>query len=660
MNRHRLVRLTGGAGRILVASCLVLGLGAAQIESSNLGSGHGPSPGEWSSIRAEVRAGVPGALGRLMTMTARYPAWIDGRRELATAQLAAGNTEAALASARAASSLGDLESLGIEIRALGILKRPAEAYTVVDVASDRDLDGWLHYEAGLVAVAAGHSAKAESFLGEARARAVGRIPPEFQYLESRIAVAVQDYAKAEQALSSAVLQRPDYWTGWFDLARVRTVLADRDPDNRQDYLNKADEAIAKVVAGVPGDPDVLLVQARISWLLGRTLARAGEETAVGRFTSALSAAQGVLSRKESLEAVKIAGDSAIHLGRWAEAVTYLSQAQRQGPTERGVAFSLASAHQHLGHDREAAAVLASLPKASPAEDLEVAVDAYEAKNWGLAHRYFLSGAVGATPETVASALRYAGLAAAQIASAATGDEQRQWLDKARDAWSEAVQREDALALRLLVVQESQRGPASAYAVGWRLLREDSWLSGEGWGLVLGNYGPAISGGQGPWGVLVHHPGHALAWLTLMLGPLGWWVWRWWRSRHQSPSYVPTHGSAVRPSVSGRLPVTGGTAERSSARLAVVGKPATSHRLPAVKSTTGLVKPPVPISQSSLVRPLRSVTGESGRAVTPIVRPVPVEPKPPVQAQAGQGTETMQAAPFNPDLALEPLERRPGT
>ncbi len=476
-----------------------------------------PTREQWAPVQAVLTKDQPEAESLLSAIVARYPRWADGYRELARLRLKHADSAAAEISARQALTLapndGDAQTLLVQALLAGGKREPA--YAAADAPGD-PRSPWAHYYAGDAALDAGEREHAEHHIGEARRRSGNRPPPEILLLSARLALWRSDYAAALEALTLATANKPDFYVGWYELGRVRVLLARQDPAHRAALLTDAEGNFITVVAARPDDdrPWLGLGQARLE--LGRDeLVRGQRDAAVSWLTRAIEALGNAVARNpDNADAQLALGTAQLQLDRYADAAEHLARAQALGAHSRELLFNLALALQNSGHADAAGRILSQTEAVSLDEKLTSGVNAFQRGDLLLAVQ-LLSAALpalttdhertGATQRFIGHA--YRALAARQTTPEATDA----YRDLARDAYRNAGELRDSLAREHYLALESSRDANRAMAAasvyqGWQ-----RWLSLSGWRVVLGNYGAWASGGDGVGGLWQRHPGHACAW-----------------------------------------------------------------------------------------------------------------------------------------------------
>ena len=500
---------------------------AKPAQVTQAAAANAPGTAEWEPVRVALANDDPSAQVQLLALIKRYPTWADGTKALAKSLLDQGKTAEALAAARRASQLApnDDQALRIQVRALADLGRKAEVYALVDSTATKDPTGWIRYDAGLAAVGFNDPAKAESWLKDAKSRAGSKIPAEFLFLESRIAILTRDFARAELALTSATSQQADFWDGWYELGRVRLVLADNDRAQRAAWIDKAGAAFSVVCKGVPDDANGHLG-------LGRTkleeaklqLGSNQNDQAGGKLREAIAQLDLAIAKEpDSAEAYVLLGDANVRLEQWAAAATALQRAKTLGAKDRSLTFNLAIALQQTGKNDEAQALLKSVTAASPAEQVTIGMGAYRSRNWLLAVQLLESAVEGLEDSSAKGATwRFIGHAYGHIADSKTSGKNDEGQNTARDAAAEAYRKAGDLldfdARRSYLSSEAARSPEHAYAAAWQSIHWDT-LNLSAWGLAIGNYGLAKTGGQGLGGMANRAPLHLALWGCLVVLPL---------------------------------------------------------------------------------------------------------------------------------------------
>lgn len=604
-----------------------------------------PGASEWAPVQQAIDSGSPDAQGRLTALLRTYPAWADGNKALARLLLDQGKAAEALAAAKRASELAptDTETWQIQVRALADLKRKAEIYALVDASGGKDPKGWLRYEAGLAAVALGDAAKAEGFLKEGKARIGAKVPAEFLFLESRIAILNRDFPRAELALASATTQQADFWDAWYELGRVRLVLADADPGQRAEWVKKAGEAFTAVTAGVPTDPYGRIGLARVALERAKLLAAEGQgDNAGSHLRDAVAALNAAMERRADIaEAYVLLGDAQIRLEQWEAAATALQRAKGLGATDRSLTFNLAIALQQTGKAAEAEALLKSVTAASPAEQVTIGMGAYRSRNWLLAAT-LLEKAVDGIEDRGAqgSVWRFIGHARTRLAETRTGDEQAAQLDAASEAYRKAGGMADFPGRRFFLAAEAARSPERAYIAAWTVIGWDAMNLGA-WGQAVANYGAAKTGGQGIGGMAARAPLHLAFWGILVLLPLvffGLGLAR--RGKGQPTTVRPATRAPTRPKPNTQPPPV---------------RPATGRPRVQEKSATEPIEPPgpaKPVNQKAETVALASTAKPGARPqVKPSIKRTPSQIIPPSGAD-----QTMMPTP-SPEVRGQALERR---
>lgn len=521
-----------------------------------------PSQAEWTPVQQALDSQAPDAQAQLTALLRTYPTWADGNKALARLLIDQGKSAEALAAAKRANQLApdDVEALRIQVRALADLQRKAEVTALMTTAAAKDTKGWLHYEAGLAAVSFGDGASAETYLKAAKSRGGAKVPAEFLFLDSRVAILARDYPRAELALGSATTQQPDFWDGWYELGRVRLVLADTAPEGqRGDWIKKATDAFAVVAKNVPADVNSRIGLGRAALEQAKLLVAQGNEDQAGASLREAIAYlnQAIALNAELTEAYILLGDAQLRLEQWPAAATALERAQQLGAKDRNLTFNLAIAWQQTGKQAEADALLKTVTAASPAEQVTIGLGAYRSKNWLLAAN-LLSSAVDKLDDHDAKAatwrvIGHAHSALAQAKTAKPEDQERE-RDAASAAYKQAGDLTDFPARRFYLATEAARSPERAYAAAWQAISWDSLNLGA-WGLAVANYGAAKTSGQGIGGMASRAPLHLAAWGLLTVIPLGLFAWGLLRRKPETVSGDGRRG-APKPRTAGSKPGSG--------------------------------------------------------------------------------------------------------
>jgi tetratricopeptide (TPR) repeat protein len=594
-----------------------------------------PTAEEWAPVERALGEDAPDAAGRLEALVAAYPRWSDGRRTLAQVHLRSGRAEVALDQARQALALnaGDAAAAAVAVQALGQVQRPAEAFALAEqFVGEKDPLGWVNFRAAEVALNAGDRAKADLHLSLANGRAKKNPPAEFAYLDARISAAAGDLDRAELSLTRAVATSPRLWDAWYELGVVQLRQAEsKTASTRREYLEKSAASFAKVTAVMTRDA--------LAWLgLGRAQVTLAQDLLVDRPDEARAlGAKAEGSLRSAIAIDDRLRDAHLNLGvallmqdQHEPAITHLLRARDLGSTNRTLGFNLMLAYQKAGRAAEFEAEARNVQAVSTAEKLTAGIGFFRAGNPALAIE-LLTGAIddlGGDTQRVAATHRFIGHAHAAIAEslrtsgadAATIDER---LDLARDAWRKAGNLRDWPAQRFFMAQETARSPEAGYAAGWQHLTWHGYTSLDGWQAVIGNYGGAVTGGQGLAGMWARQPVHLIVWGVLVLLPLILGLIGLLRPRRAVDTPAePLSDSVSRPPASRPAPAP--VATRSSG-----GKPAASTtRPPAAPAKAQRTPAPAPATKPPATRP-------------PATRPPsakPVSPKPPVRS----GVETEAA------------------
>lgn len=511
---------------LLLAVALLTGAPVATVSGVDA-----PTADEWNPVVLAVAAQAADAEARLAAITTRFPTWVDGWIAAARFEFSRGNHLKAWEHAYSALKLerGNGDAVAVAMQALTALDRIDDALKVgaplLEVASrDRLRDGrggWIAYYTALAHLAASTpdlNAAAEA-MRKAKAHAGATIPAQFHLLDARIAVLRGDAAQAEALLARAVASDAKMWDAWYELGRVRTLLATAESSGaaKRTRLNAAVTAFNAVTTALPQDHEAWWGLANARLELGRLDQLEGNGS-VDNLRTAASAAKHATDRKADFGAAwATLGEAELRQERWAEAATALERAVRHGADTASVRGNLAVALQKTGRVTEALA-LGSAAAAGAADLLTRGLSAYEAGHHALATASLQAAAdhadVASDRRLQAQVLRFLGhawtAAAAKTEDVVARDEA---LDRAAQAYRDAGDRGDFLARRHFAAVQAPRAPRLAYDAGWTLIGWSAFSS-RGWALALGNYGASRA-----WA----NPLHYLVWGLLLVVPLALWI-----------------------------------------------------------------------------------------------------------------------------------------
>jgi len=488
-----------------------------------------PTADEWNPVVQAVASNAADAEARLSAITTRFPTWVDGWIAAARFELGRGNHAKTWELAYTALKLerGNGDAVVLAMQALTALGRTEDALKVgaplLEVASrDRLRDGrggWIGYHTALAHLAAKPSDlnAASEAVRKAKAHAGTTIPAEFHLLDARIAVQRGDAAQAEALLARTVASNARMWDAWYELGRVRTLLAttERAGAAKRTRLNDAVTAFNTVTTALPTDHEAWWGLAHARLELGRLDQIEGFDGTDNLRTAAASAKRATERKADFGAAWATLGEAELRQERWTEAATALEQAVRHGADTASVRGNLAVALQKTGRVDEALA-LGGAANAGAADLLTRGLSAHAAGHHALATASLQAAAehVDVTSDRVlhAQVLRFLGHAwtAAAEADVLTRDEA---LDRAAQAYRDAGDRGDFLARRHFAAVQAPRAPRVAYDAGWTLIGW-STFSTRGWALVLGNYGASRA-----WANALH----LLVWGLLLAVPLALWI-----------------------------------------------------------------------------------------------------------------------------------------
>lgn len=612
-------------------------------------SADAPTAEEWSGVEQALGEDAPDAVARLSALVTAYPRWSDGQRTLAQVLLRQGQAEAAHAAARQALAIapGDANAAAVAIQALGLLQRPAEAYAIADQhVGEKDPQGWVNFRAAEVALNAGDRAKADLHLSLANGRVKKSPPAEFAYLDARISAAAGDLDRAELSLNRAIAGSPRLWDAWYELGVVQLRQAEaKTARTRQEYLEKAIASFTKVTSVHNKDA--------LAWLgLGRAQVTLAQDMLVDRVDEARAlASKAAGSLKNATDLNDGLRDAHLNLGvallvgdQHEQAITHLLRARDLGSTSRTLGFNLMLAYQKAGRTAEFEAEARSVQVISTAEKLTAGIGFHRAGNHALAVELLTSALPDLNDgERVAATNRYIGHAHAAIAAALRTRDGTDpaaieaELDRARDAYRKAGNLKDYPAQRFFMAQETTRSPDAGYAAGWQHLGWHGYTSLDGWSSVIGNYGGAMTGGQGLPGMWQRNRVHLIVWGVLAFIPLCLALTAFLRPKRvvvERPVSEPHARPVTRPPTTRTAPPPTAKTSSPGTRAPATKPPQAQQRTPAPAT-----RPPAapvtrpPSAKAVSPKPAGSGQLETEASMTPIgnqvlerrdARPKPVE------------------------------------
>ncbi len=503
----------------------------AIVLTTPLAAVEAPTQDEWAPVQQALRSNAADAATQLAAITTRYPTWVDGWVASARFELARGDHAKAWEHAYAALKLerGNGDAVALAMQALTTLGRSDDALKVgaplLEVASrDRLRDGrggWIGYYTALahLAMATPDLAAAAEAVRKAKARAGAVIPAEFHLLDARIAMRRGDPPQAEALLARAVTGDATMWDAWYELGRVRSLLAQNERLNsaKRTRLTEAIAAFTTVTTALPDDHEGWWGLAHARLELARLDEIEGANATDNLRTAAVAATRATDRKADFGAAWATLGEAELRQERWSEAAAALEQARRHGVDDASVRGNLAIALQKTGRVTEAFD-LGGDANAGAADLLTRGLSAHTAGHTALATNSLRAAAdhedVTRNRELHGQVLRFLGHAwtktAAQTQDPAAREEA---LDQAAAAYREAGQRGDLLARRHFAAVQTPRAPALAYDAGWTVVGWSAF-SLRGWALVAGNYGASRA-----WA----NPLHYAIWGLLIGVPLLLWI-----------------------------------------------------------------------------------------------------------------------------------------
>ena len=648
-------------------------------------SADAPTAEEWAPVETALAEQANDAEQRLAKLVAAYPRWSDGQRALAEWRLDHGKAEMALADAQAALEISpnDAGAASLLVQALGKVGRTADAFAIAGkFVGDKDPGGWVNFRAAEMAFNAGDRKKAELHLSLANGRAKNP-PPEFAFLDARISEAVGDLDRAEVSLNRAIAAKPRFWVGYYQLGVINLRQAEtKTASSRMDYLKKSAANFSQVTNVNRKDA--------LAWLgLGRAQLTLAQELLVGDRQSGLAKAREAEgSLRNAVDMNKELRDAHLNLGvtllineKSESAITHLLRARELGATDRTINFNLMLAYQQLGRTAEFEAEAANIQAVSTAEKLTTGIGFFKAGNYALATE-LLNGSLanlGEDRERISATYRFIGHAEAALAEKAAKQQPvdatiyNSHLDNAREAWRKSGNLRDYSAQRFFMAQETTRSPQLAYDAGWQHLRWHDYQSLDGWSAVAGNYGHAVTGGQGIHGMWERNPIHLVSWILLGVIPLCLALASFLRPKREEEEIVskrPQTDPAIRqqqakaPTKSPAPAPVGRASQTSKPNGQAARSNATAPRTPAPPSSPPAAKR-VPVPKQTSPKPqVRSQveTEPTLKAIhDPEARP-PQAAKAPPAAKAPQAPKAPQRNPtsemLRPNAALERKKTEP--
>jgi tetratricopeptide (TPR) repeat protein len=569
-----------------------------------------PTREQWEPVKTALDSEQAGAEAQLDALLAKFPNWSDGHLVRAQRKAAQQDWAGTWDSAKKALTLDrtNAPAGAVGIQAKGQLAA-SDASLIPHIemiakyfTDATDKDGWVAYQAAFAFTSLNQLDKAAIWLDTARTR-LNKMPQpkEFLFLDGRIATLSKDLLRGEASFSRAVAADPAYWDAWYELGRVRLALGGKvvKAEDKRKLLADARDCFDRLTKQDPKDDEALTYLGRTELATGRVLEEAGELSAAeNRYADASQALAAALRLKPDHLPTRLAlGETESRRRRYAEALPYLQAAVDQGVTDRDVLFNLATALTNVGRAGDAQAILAKAGAKTGSELVTAGMSAYRAGNLAFAADLLTRAAamddVTADPQIAGSSLRFAGHALRRQAEAvamptegpvaeATAKREK-LLDDAAERYRAAGDLRDWAARRWYIGVQTERSPDLAYAAGWQQVSWGSGFTTDGWGLVIGNYGAAATGGKGLGGMWDRKPLHVIIWGLLILLPVGLFTWSRLRSQptddgkpprgstRPAPATKPPTGRTARPGTGTTVkPGTGRGAKPGTGRAA--GRP----------------------------------------------------------------------------------------
>jgi tetratricopeptide (TPR) repeat protein len=499
-----------------------------------------PSSEQWAGVAQAITAQDASAEDKVLAITTAFPAWSEGFRTLAQLQLKRKAYAETLTSATKALSLDKVDSAAAAcaVQALGALGRNDEAFALADQFSGaKDPQGWVNFHAAAAGLAAKDRTKAELYLKFAFAR-VQDPPAEFTYLDARIAESAGDDKRAALSLTRATAANTRFWDAWYELGAVQARLSEGAGDKAIEWLQKSEASFTKVVKAQEKDYQAWQGLGSTQLKLSQALKQDSPGDSLSKAREAATSLDTSLTLKEDQRDAHLGlGQALLLIEDYERAIPHLERAAALGAQDRALTTNLMLAYQKTGKTAKFEEAARSLKAVSPSEKITMGMGLYHAGQLANAAE-LLASATGdlnreSDRERLGAVYRILGHAHADLAEqarsrlAAAPSEQKQALqaltdkelDAARDAYREGGGLRDYPARHAFLALESQRSFAAGYDAGWQYLAWSSYVSPDGWAVVIGNYGGAMTGGNGLGGMWNHHPMHVVAWGLAALIPL---------------------------------------------------------------------------------------------------------------------------------------------
>lgn len=509
-----------------------------------------PTKEEWAPVAQAIAQEAATARPQIEALLRRYPGWADGWIEYARFELHAQRFAEAERHARKAHDLAKPhgEAAALLVQALSAQGRHDDALSAAEFyRENRSHDrqpgnraGWVSFyaaQAALLSVPAGATreqaqpviARADEFLKAAKASAAAGTPAEFHVLDARLAVRKGDLAGAEKSLERATAIDAKQWDAWYELGRVRSVLAEQAGNvvDRRTRLEAAETAFTTVVRALPDDWESWYGLGRAQAARGRLAAMEGGDGVVALRDAVASLDEALKRKADHPEAWAALGEAQLRLDRFAEAVTSLEKARTLGAGDKALLFNLAMALEKAGRAEDATRILSQTTASTSAELVNKGMGSYRAKLYPAAIELLTQAT--RHPDLAGNDLQRAKIerwighiqrdwATAEVPRPATAEERAARLAAAAEAYRRAGDLGDAVARRHFAAIESERSPADAYRAGWIVLRWNAFFSFSGLAMVAGNYGAARAWDNtlhlAVWGVLGGIP--LLLWVAGLL------------------------------------------------------------------------------------------------------------------------------------------------
>ncbi len=511
---------------------LALALAAQLLATTTAAAADRPSSEQWNLVAAAIAAQDASAEDKVLAITTTFPTWSEGFRTLSQLQLKRKAYPVAAASAGKSLALdpADSAAAACAVQALAASGKAEEAFAIADHFSGaKDLQGWVNFHAAAAALAGKNQAKASLYLTLAMSR-VQEPPAEFTYLDARIAENAGDDKRAASSLTRATSTNSRFWDAWYELGTVQARLADSAGDKASELLRQSEASLTRVVKAQEKDYQAWQALGSTQLKLSTLLKQESPGDSISKAREAASSLDSALTLKEDLRDAHLGlGQALLVTEDYERAIPHLERAVALGAQDRALTMNLMMAYQKTGKTAKFEETARTLKAVSPNEKITMGMGLFHAGQPANAVELLASAAsdldrerererlgavyrvLGHAHVDLAEQLRARLASAPAEQKAALQAARDKELDAARDAYREGGGLGDFPARHHFLASESQRSFAAGYGAGWQYLTWNSYVAPAGWALVVGNYGGAITGGNGLGGMWERHPMHVVAW-----------------------------------------------------------------------------------------------------------------------------------------------------